>query len=70
MQIRSTTCNSNQQLNNETYQCECKNYRTREKDYSWNTSICICENGKDLKALTMIQKFCVITYAIFSLRFF
>ena len=24
----STTCNSNQKWNGETYQCECKNYRT------------------------------------------
>ena len=27
----STTCNSNKKLNNETYQCECKNYSVRVK---------------------------------------
>ena len=32
--FNSTTCNSNQIWNNETSQCECKNYRTCKKDYS------------------------------------
>ena len=31
-------CNSNQKLNNETCQCECKNYRTWKNGYSWNAS--------------------------------
>ena len=29
--FNSTTCNSNQKLNNETCHCDCKNYRTRKK---------------------------------------
>ena len=39
-------CNLNQKWNNKTCQCECKNYCTCKKDYSWNPSICICENSK------------------------
>ena len=31
-------------------QCECKNYRTCKKDYSWNPSTCICEIGKYLES--------------------
>ena len=30
--FNSTTCNSNQKWNNKTFQCECKNYRTRKKE--------------------------------------
>ena len=48
--FNSTTCNSKQKWNNETSQCECKNYRTCRKDYSWNPSTCICENCKCLKS--------------------
>ena len=43
-----TTCNLNQKWNNETCQCECKNYYTCKKDYSWNLSLCICENDKSI----------------------
>ena len=42
---------SNQKRKNETCQCECKNYRRCKKDYSWNPSTCICENGKYLKSI-------------------
>ena len=35
--FNSTTGNSNQQWNNETCQCECKNYCECKKDYSWNS---------------------------------
>ena len=49
--FNSTTCNSNQKRNNKTCQCECKNYCTFKKDYSWNPSICICENRKYLKSI-------------------
>ena len=42
----STTCNSNQKLNNETCQCKCKNFCTCKKNFSWNRSTCICENDK------------------------
>ena len=41
----SATCNSNEKWNNETCQCECKNYRTFKREYSWNPSTCICENS-------------------------
>ena len=41
----------NQKQNNETCQCECKSYLTCKKDYSWNLSTCICENGKYLKSV-------------------
>ena len=47
--MNSTTCNSNEKWNNETCQCECKNYCTCSKDYSWNPSKYICENGNYLK---------------------
>ena len=46
-----TTCNSNQAWNNETWQCECKNYRKRKKDYGWNPCKRICENGEYLKSI-------------------
>ena len=36
-------------MNNQTYQCESKHYRTCIKDYNWNPCTCICENGKYLK---------------------
>ena len=55
--FNSTTFNSNQKWKIETRQCECKNYRTCEKNYSWNRSIrengstCFCENGKYLKSI-------------------
>ena len=42
--FNSTTCNSNQQWNNDTCQCECKKYGTCKKGYSWDPSTCICEN--------------------------
>ena len=38
-------------MNNKAYQCEGKNYRTCKKDYSWNSSTCICENSKYLKSI-------------------
>ena len=44
--FNSATCNSNQKWNNETCQCECKNYRKCKKDYSWNPSTCISKNSK------------------------
>ena len=49
--FNSTTCNSNQRWNNETCQCECKDYRTCKKDYGWNPCTCICENDKYLKGI-------------------
>ena len=47
----SAACSSNQKWNNETCQCECKNYQTCKEDYS-NPIICICENGKYLGTIT------------------
>ena len=32
--------------------CKLTCNRTRTKDYSWNPSTCICENGKYLKSIT------------------
>ena len=49
--FNSPTCNWNQKCNNETFQCECKNYHTCKKDYSWNSSTHICKNGKYLKSV-------------------
>ena len=46
-----TTCNLNQKWNNETCQCECKNYRKCKKDYRWNPRTIICENGKYFKSI-------------------
>ena len=40
-----------QLMNNETCQCECKYCCACKKDYSWNPSTCICENGKFLKSI-------------------
>ena len=49
--FNSTTRNSDQKWNNETCQCECKNFRKCKKDYSWNPSTCICEISKYLKSI-------------------
>ena len=46
--LNSVTCNSNQECNNKTCQCEWKNYRKCKKYYSWNPSTCISENTKYL----------------------
>ena len=45
----STTCNSNQNWNNDKCQCECKKCCTCKKDYSWNPSTCLCENSRYLE---------------------
>ena len=47
----STSCNSNQEWNNDKYQREGKKCRNCKNDYSWNTCTCICENGKYLKSI-------------------
>ena len=49
--LNSTICNSNQKWNNETCQCEFKNYRTCRNDYIWNPSTCISENSKYSKSI-------------------
>ena len=57
--LNSTTCNSFQESDNKTFQCECKNYHMCEKDYNWNPSACICENSKYLESVadTSVTKF-------------
>ena len=59
MQINSTTRDSNQKWNNDKCQCECKKDRMCQKDYSWNLTTCIHDNGKYLKS---INDFSVILY--------
>ena len=44
-------CNSNQWWNNGKYWCECKKHHICEKDYIWNPTACICENGKHLASI-------------------
>ena len=44
-------CNSNQWWNNNKWRCEYKKYNICEKDYIWNISTCICENGKYLASV-------------------
>ena len=43
--------NANQKWNNDKCQCECKKYFMCKKDDSWNPTIFICENNKDLKSI-------------------
>ena len=50
-EIANANCNSNQKQINKTCQCECKNYPTCDKDYSWNPNTCICENGNYFKGV-------------------
>ena len=66
--FNSTTCNSNQEWNNKTRQCQCKNYWRCEKDYSWSPSICICENSNYLKSIadTLVIK-CDETISIMNI---
>ena len=47
----STICDSNQEWNNKTYYCKCKNHHTCQKDYSLNPTTCTCENTKYLKRI-------------------
>ena len=49
--FNSTASHSNQEWNDKTCQCECKNYRKYKIDYSWNPSTCICKNSKYLKSI-------------------
>ena len=42
----SRKCNSNQWWNINKCWCECKKRCVCEKDYIWNPTTCICENGK------------------------
>ena len=49
--INNTRYNSKQKWNSKTCQCECKNDRDCEKDYSWNSSTSICENSNYWKSI-------------------
>ena len=49
--FNSTTCDSNQEWNNKTYYCKCKNHRTCQKYYSLNPTTRTCENSKYLKSI-------------------
>ena len=49
--FNSATWISNQKWINETCQCECKMYCTCKKNYSWDSSTCICENGRHLRSI-------------------
>ena len=49
--LNSKTCKSNQKWNNDKYHCKCKKYNRFKKNYSWNTSICICRYSKYLKSI-------------------
>ena len=49
--FNGATCNSKQKCNNKTCHNECKNYRKCKKVYSWNPSICFCENSKYFKSI-------------------
>ena len=53
--FNSTICNSNKKWNNETFQCECKNYLVCKKDYSFNPRTCICENSKYLNSNSVTE---------------
>ena len=48
--FNSTKCNSSQNWNNKTCQCEGESYCTCKKKYSWNPSICTSESSKYLKS--------------------
>ena len=48
--FNTTTCNSNQEWDNEKCKCECKKYCMCKK-HSWNPSTCICEISMYLKSI-------------------
>ena len=62
--FNTAACDSNQNWNNETCQCECKNYRTFKNDYGCNPSIFICENGKYFIVDDLIVSYVTDTMAI------
>ena len=49
--FNNTTCGSNQEWNNKTCRCECKNYCKCKIDCSWNPSQYIGETSKCLKSI-------------------
>ena len=52
---RKWNLNSNQKLNNDKCQCECKHLKedhVSKKDYIWNPATCSCKSGKFLASFT------------------
>ena len=49
--LDGTKCNSCQWWNNKKCRCECKKHHVCEKEYAWNPSTSICENGKYLASI-------------------
>ena len=49
--FNGTTCNSNEKWNNNKCKFEYKKYRAFKKDYTWNSSTCVCENNSQLKSI-------------------
>ena len=49
--LDGTKCNSNEWWNNDKCSCECKKHHIWEKEYVWNPSTCIYENGKYLASI-------------------
>ena len=49
--LNGTKCNSSQWRNNDKCRCECKKHHIHEKEYVWNPSTYICENGKYLASI-------------------
>ena len=53
--FNGSTCYPNQKWNNDKWQCECKKCRECKKGYSWNLSICTCENSRYSKGIAEIS---------------
>ena len=49
--FNGTKCNLNQWWDNDKCRGECKKIHGCEKEYAWNPSECICENGKYLASI-------------------
>ena len=49
--FNGATCNSNEKWNNNKCKFEYKKYRAFKKDYTWNSSTCVCENNSQLKSI-------------------
>ena len=54
--LNSFICNWNRKSNNDKLQCRGKKCCTFKKDYSWNSSTCIFENGKYLRIIVHNSK--------------
>ena len=56
----SSTYNSNHKWNIDKCKCKFKKCDKCKKDYSWNSSPCVCENSQYLKKKLMIQQLYVM----------